>query len=166
MKKTFTELEFFKGDIKNLENHLIQLEKYYILSNKEIINAKSFLKQLYSQPLQEYRKIQIKNLIHYINQIEKNHHKNYKIISKSQQKINKLENTSLLEAFSHSVETHLIKKIKKDYDLKPKIIKEKPLFIIFNSKKYSLLYSWKNQKNLCLLFYSYFRTISNERKNE
>lgn len=134
MKKTYTKLEFFKGDLIALENHVIQLEKHYLSSNKEIINSKGYLNTLLKFPLLEYRKIQIKNLIHTLNRIESIHNKNYFNIQKVFRQIQRLKDTTILDAFSQSVQTHIIKKLKKSYHLKPKFDKNKPYYIIFSLK--------------------------------
>lgn len=78
MKKTQTDLEFFKSDLNLIENHFIELEKFYILSSKEIQNTKSNLRNLNKAQLKEYNKIIIKNLTQYIKKIEEIHNKNYK----------------------------------------------------------------------------------------
>jgi len=54
VKKTLTDLEFFKSDLNIIENHLIELEKFYVLSSKEIQNTKSNLRNLNNAKLKQY----------------------------------------------------------------------------------------------------------------
>ncbi len=134
MKKPLTDLEFFKSDLNLIENHLIEVEKFYILSSKEIQNAKSNLRNLNRIAFKEYNKIIVKNLTQYIKKIEEIHKKNHKNILKAFRKIEQLKDISILDHFSNSVDSHIVKKIKKEYDLKPKNIKEKTYYIIFQLK--------------------------------
>jgi len=135
VKKKLNDLEFFKSDLILIENHIIELEKFYILSSKEIQNTKSYLRNLNNAHLKEYNKIIIKNLTQHIKKIEEIHDKNHKNIIKSIRKIEQLKNTSILDHFSNSVDSHIVKKIKKEYDLKFKSIKQKSYYIIFQLKK-------------------------------
>jgi len=158
VKKTLTDLEFFKSDLNLIENHLIELEKFYVLSSKEIQNTKSNLRNLNNAQLKEYNKIIIKNLTQYIKKIEEIHDKNHKNILKVFRKIEQLKNISILDHFYNSVDTHIIKKIKKEYDLKPKSIKEKSYYIIFHLKStYYCIYG-KIQK---ILLFSSIESLKN-----
>lgn len=131
MKKKLTDLEFLKGNAKQIEVNLIELEKKYIESKKLIIEMNSYLREISQLPLQEYRKIQIRTLRNYLKKIENIHSANSKNILKSYEITQKILDSSLLDTLSKSVEDHIIKKIKKDYKLSLKSLKDKESYFFF-----------------------------------
>ncbi len=134
MKRKSVDLEFLKGNLKNIETYLIDLEKEYIKSRTIITEIHSYLKEISNIPLQEYRKIQIRTFRNYIKKIEERHLLNTKQIEKSYELIQKILNVSLLDEFSKSVENHIIQKLKKDYKISLKNIKNQKLYFLFKLK--------------------------------
>lgn len=156
MKKKIIELEFFKGNTKQIETNLIELEKKYIEAKNLIMEINSYLKEISQLPLQEYRKIQIRTLRNYLKKIENIHSINSKNISKSYEITQKILDSSLLDTLSKSVESHIIKKIKKDYKLILKNLKDKESYFFFKYEdsfycifaKLEKIYKFSNLKNL------------------
>ncbi|MFN3604621.1 MAG: hypothetical protein ACK4UJ_07920 [Leptonema sp. (in: bacteria)] len=132
MKRKIIDLEFFKGNIKIIENHFLELERKSINFQQIITEIHSNFKEISAFPLQEYRKIQVRTIRHYLKKIEYLQSLVVGYIVKSNNLINKLLDTSLLDTFSESVETHIIKKIKKDYKLTLKNRINTDYYFIFN----------------------------------
>lgn len=134
MKKKFLELEFLKGDLISLENQILEIEKSYFEADPFIREAKSYIRKLQNVPLLEYRKIQIHYLINTLKKMEKNHKQGKKQLQLIYRQIEKLKDIEIMDSFSKSVETHVIKTLKKKYTLKPKYSKEGIYFYIFKYK--------------------------------
>lgn len=131
MKRKLVDLEFLKGDLRTIENHLIELEKEYLKSRQLITEIQSYLREISNVPLQEYRKIQIRAFRNSIKKIEEQHFLNSKHIKKSYEMIQKILNVSLLDEFSKSVESHIMRKLIKDYKISLKDIKSQKYFFLF-----------------------------------
>ncbi len=134
MKKKFIELEFLKGDLISIENQILEIEKHYLEVDPPIQEVKSYLRKLYKVPLLEYRKIQIHNLGNLIKMLEKQHNDQKKQLHLIYKQIEKLKDTEILDSFSKSIESHIIKTLKKKYALKPKYSKNAIYYFIFKLK--------------------------------
>ncbi len=134
MKKKILDIEFLKGDLILIENQILETEKHYIQADTFIQEAKSYLRKLIQVPLLEYRKIQIHNLTNLIKKLEIKHNDAKRQLNFIYKQIEKLKDTEILDAFSKSVESHLVKTLKSKYSLKPKYTKKNIYFYIFNLK--------------------------------